>query len=60
MLSQPNTQLNCKKLIKTKEETVIRYILNLNAQGFTPYLSKVVDIANKLLAERRGTPISKN
>ena len=55
-----NTQPNCQKLTKTEEETVVRYILDLDARGFAPHLSEVADIANKLLAVRGGTPVGKN
>ena len=50
---------NCRNLTPTEEETLKRYILDLNAQGFAPLLSKVADIANKLLAIRGKGLVSK-
>src|SRR2546421_11988968 len=46
-LAPPKSQ----KLTLTKEETVVRYILNLNAQGFAPLKAKVRDIINKILSK---------
>jgi hypothetical protein len=51
---------NCQKLSPTEAQTIVRYILNLDARGFTPRLYEVADIADKLLAARSKTPISKN
>ena len=42
-------EANSKKLTRLEEDTVIRYILDLDIRGFSPILAKVVDIANKLL-----------
>ena len=38
---------------------VVRYILNLNLQGFAPTLGTVRDIANKLLAKRATGQVGK-
>jgi hypothetical protein len=48
------------KLTVTEEQTVVRYILNLEARGFAPRLCEVADMADKLLAVRSRTPVSKN
>ena len=54
------TQPNCQKLSATEEQTVVRYILNLDARGFAPRLCEVADIADKMLAVRDRTPVGKN
>ena len=56
---RPYTQPGIQKLTKTEEQTVVRYILDLDARGFAPQLSEVADMANKLLAVRDGTPVGK-
>jgi hypothetical protein len=53
------TQPNCQKLTATEQQTIVRYILNLNSRGFAPRLYEVADIADKMLAVRGGKPISK-
>jgi hypothetical protein len=57
---RPQAPPNCRKLTTTEEQTIVRYILNLNARGFAPRLCEVSDIANKLLAVRDATPVGKN
>ena len=47
-------QPNIKKLTKSKEEAIIKHVLDLDAQGFPPSLDNVRYMANKLLA-KRGT-----
>ena len=54
-LAPPNSQ----KLTLTKEETVVRYILDLNARGFAPLKAEVRDITNKILSERGAEPVGK-
>jgi hypothetical protein len=51
---------NCQKLTTTKQQTIVRYILDLESRGFAPRLCEVADIADKLLAERGSKPVSKN
>jgi len=51
-----NAQYN---LTPSKEETLIRYILDLDTQGFPPWIYSVEDIANSLLATRCVKPVSK-
>ena len=50
---------NGRKLTLTEEETVVRYILDLDARGFAPLKAEVGDIANKILAERGAEPVGK-
>ena len=57
---RPESKANCYKLNDLEEETIIRYILDLDSRGFTPRLAGVEDIAN-LLLESRGAPrVGKN
>jgi hypothetical protein len=51
---------NSQKLTATEEQTIVRYILDLDSRGFAPRLCEVSDIADKLLAVRGGTPVGKN
>lgn len=50
--SRRDCQANSKKLTALEEEVIIQYILKLDSRGFSPTLSAVRDMANKLLAER--------
>ena len=43
---------NRKKLTRLEEDTIIRHILDLDVRGFSPILSEVGDMANKLLSAR--------
>jgi hypothetical protein len=47
------------KLIVTKEQTIIQYILDLNSRGFAPRLYEVVDIVDKVLGIRGSKLVSK-
>ena len=46
---------NSRKLVDLEESTIVRYILELDSQGFPPRLSHVEDMANRLL-DQRGAP----
>jgi hypothetical protein len=48
------------KLTATEEQTIVRYILNLDLQGFAPRLCEVADMADKLLGVRGGEPVGKH
>jgi hypothetical protein len=48
------------KLTRTKEQTIVQYILNLGLQGFAPRLCEVADMANKLLGVQGGEPVGKH
>jgi hypothetical protein len=47
------------KLTSTEEQTIVRYILDLDSRGFAPHLSEVADMADKLLGECGGKPVGK-
>jgi hypothetical protein len=49
-----------QKLTTTEEQTIVRYILDLDSRGFAPRLCEVEDIADKLLAVRGGEPVGKH
>lgn len=48
------------KLLKTEEEVIVKYVLNLNARGFPPRLAAVKDMADSLLAKRHRDPVGQN
>ena len=58
--SRSQTRPNCQKLTTTEEQTIIRYILNLDSRGFAPRLCEVADMADKLLGVRGGEPVGKH
>ena len=43
---RPQTPTGCQKLTITEEQTIVRYILELDSRGFAPRLCEVEDIAN--------------
>ena len=49
-----------QKLTITEEQTIVRYILDLDSRGFAPRLCEVADIADKLLAVRGSKPVGKH
>jgi ABC-type sugar transport system ATPase subunit len=51
---------NGLKLTRTEEQTIVRYILDLDSRGFAPQLYEVADIADKLLGLRDGKPVGKH
>jgi hypothetical protein len=59
-LARANCQPNCQKLTATEEQTIVRYILDLDSRGFAPRLCEVADMADKLLAVRGEEPVGKN
>lgn len=48
------------RLTVIEEETVVQYILDLDARGFPPRLTGVEEMANLLLAERQGGHVGKH
>jgi len=59
ILFRLKSPVNCYKLTATEEQTIVRYILNLNSRGFAPQLYEVADMADKLLAARGGKLVGK-
>jgi hypothetical protein len=51
---------NCQKLTATEEQTIVKYILDLDSRGFAPRLCEVSDMADKLLGVRGGKPVGKH
>ena len=49
-----------RKLTTTEEQTIVRYVLDLDSQGFAPRLCEVADMADKLLGIWGGEPVGKN
>ena len=48
------------KLLITEEETIVDYILDLDARGFPLRLPAVKDLADSLLAARHRDPVGPN
>jgi hypothetical protein len=55
-----DTTSTLRKLTSTEEQTIIRYILNLDARGFAPHLPEVANMADRMLAKRDAEPVGKN
>jgi hypothetical protein len=55
-----DTLPNRLKLTRTEEQTIVRYILDLDSRGFAPRLCEVADIADKVLSVRGGEPVGKH
>jgi hypothetical protein len=47
-------------LVKAEEEVIVQHILNLDAQGSSPRLAAVKDMADSLLAECHRNPVGQN
>ncbi len=58
--SQRDCQPNSQKLTRLEEQTMVRYILDLDLRGFSPILAEVADMANKLLKAREQPPVGIN
>src|SRR6266576_7282495 len=54
---RPKIRPNRQKLTTTEEQTIVRYILDLDSRGIPPRLCEVADMADKLLTTRSGTPV---
>src|SRR3954453_14118175 len=48
--ARADTRPSCQKLTATEEQTIVRYILDLDSRGFAPRLCEVADMVDKLLA----------
>ena len=56
---RPESKANGLKLTELEEETIVRYILDLDLRGFTPRLAGVEDMANLLLESRGAQRVGK-
>jgi hypothetical protein len=57
---RPETRHAQHKLTATEEQTIVRYILDLDSRGFAPRLCEVADMADKLLGVRGSELVSKH
>src|SRR5947209_2287660 len=55
--ARADTIANSRKLDLLEEEVIVRRVLDLYEQGFSPGYDIVRDIANLLLATRNGSPV---
>jgi hypothetical protein len=60
ILSTRDTLTKSRKLSDQEEQTIVRFLLDLDSRGFPSRLSYVEDIANSLLANRDLPPVGKN
>ena len=56
---RPETKPNYYKLNDLEEETLVRYILDLDTRGFAPRLASIEDIANYILESQGGKRVGK-
>jgi hypothetical protein len=59
-LPRRDREPNSKKLNKLEEEALVRRIIELDQRGIGATRAMVQDMANNLLAERGGKPVSKH
>lgn len=55
-----DTVPNSRKLTDLEEYTIVQYILDLDARSFPPRLCGVQEMANRLLADRKASPVGVN
>ena len=56
-LARRDCQPNSKKLTQQEEEVIVKYILDLDARGFSPTYAAVRDMADRLLAARSAEKV---
>jgi hypothetical protein len=60
-ITLPSKTRNARhKLTATEEQTIVRYILDLDSRGFAPQLCEVADMADKLLGVRGSELVGKH
>jgi hypothetical protein len=50
----------CQKLTSYEEETIVRYIIDLDSRAFSPRLSAVREMADRLLCDRGARRVGTN
>lgn len=58
-VAKPEKRNARHNLTSSEEETIIRYVLDLDSRGFPPRIASVEDMANLLLATRDAGPVGK-
>ena len=58
--SRRDCTLTMRKLTDLEESVIVQYILDLDSRGFSPRVSAIADMANKLLAARAGGTVGVN
>lgn len=58
-IPKPEKRNSQHNLTLSEEETLVRYILDLDSRGFPPRIDSVRDMANLLRATRHATPVGK-
>ena len=56
--SRVDTMANLRNLTNAKEQVIVTHILELAAQGESPWLAAVTNMANSLQKERSLAPVS--
>jgi hypothetical protein len=59
-LSREDSTPNSMKLLVTEEQTIVNYILDLDARGYPLHLPAIKDLADSLLAARHRDPVGPN
>ena len=57
--SREDSMPNSRKLTRLEEDTILEYIVDLDARLYPPRLAGVAEMANRLLAERGAPPVGK-
>jgi hypothetical protein len=57
---KPESRPAAHRLTITEEETLVQYVLDLDARGFAPHYAGVEDMANLLLAQRDAGRVGKH
>ena len=58
--SRQDCSPNSMKLLVTEEQTIVDYVLDLDARGFPLHLPAIKDLADSLLAARHRDPVGPN
>ena len=58
-VARPEKRHPQRKLTLSEEQTLVQYVLDLDARGFPPRIAGVSDMADLLLATRRAKPTGK-